>query len=304
MKYIPNELEFKLKANRIMRQNDFLYLLGKDGLELIKRNLIQDVLYITNIENQYVLDGKISGKHASYVNVHNEKFRSLVDFLSRWFLGFYRRMLDTYAKGPQNDTFEYFLEFRELQTYMVAHLCTYYLNYKQSLEKEKPIYAKSIVSFRNRDVNYELLITPRFGEGKWENDKSEIRLFKPQYWSIGHILKTGLCYSGKQYRIPKRSIRTLIELLWQFEDIKNPLPEERRILEIYVTTLNNAKNPSDIPILFINAGFGNYSDKAFKHNTYMLIDSESLVEEEFVIANKNDCATAVLRIEEMLSRYC
>ena len=41
------------------------------------------------------------------------------------------------------------------------------------------------------NASYGLLVTPRFKNGQWENDKSEIRHFKPNYWTIGHILETG-----------------------------------------------------------------------------------------------------------------
>lgn len=37
-----------------------------------------------------------------------------------------------------------------------------------------------------------ILVTPRFENGEWENDVSEIRHFQPDYWTVGHVMKTGL----------------------------------------------------------------------------------------------------------------
>ena len=37
--------------------------------------------------------------------------------------------------------------------------------------------------------------------GEWENDVSEIRHFKPNYWTIGHVLETGLVVPHSPQRI-------------------------------------------------------------------------------------------------------
>ena len=46
-----------------------------------------------------------------------------------------------------------------------------------------------------------MLVTPRFKGGQWENDKSEIRAFKQGYWTVGHIMETGLVIPKKNRRL-------------------------------------------------------------------------------------------------------
>jgi hypothetical protein len=46
-------------------------------------------------------------------------------------------------------------------------------------------------------ANYGLAVTPRFANGEWENDKSEIRAFNHGYWTIGHVMETGLIIPGR-----------------------------------------------------------------------------------------------------------
>ncbi len=40
--------------------------------------------------------------------------------------------------------------------------------------------------------------SPRFANGQCENDKSEIRHFPHRYFSIGHVLATGLVIPGRK----------------------------------------------------------------------------------------------------------
>src|SRR3546814_7922155 len=52
-----------------------------------------------------------------------------------------------------------------------------------------------------RNAAYGIFVTPRFKNGVWENDKSEIRHFKPKYWTVGHILETGFVIPDENERI-------------------------------------------------------------------------------------------------------
>src|SRR3546814_6681425 len=52
-----------------------------------------------------------------------------------------------------------------------------------------------------RNAAYGIFVTPRFKSGVWENDKSEIRHFKPKYWTVGHILETGFVIPDENERI-------------------------------------------------------------------------------------------------------
>jgi hypothetical protein len=46
--------------------------------------------------------------------------------------------------------------------------------------------------FGNNDLVWGLLIAPDHRGGEWTNDVSEIRRAKYQYWTIGHVLETGI----------------------------------------------------------------------------------------------------------------
>jgi hypothetical protein len=44
---------------------------------------------------------------------------------------------------------------------------------------------KSITPIFGQNASYGSFVTPRFVKGQWENDKSEIRKFPQDYWSVG-----------------------------------------------------------------------------------------------------------------------
>ncbi|CDZ77816.1 hypothetical protein BN59_02106 [Legionella massiliensis] len=71
--------------------------------------------------------------------------------------------------------------------------------FPQVLEETKTSNEQSLHAyFATRKAQYidlKHLVTPKFRNGSWVNGNSEIRRFRKRYWSIGHILQTGLARS-------------------------------------------------------------------------------------------------------------
>lgn len=78
----------------------------------------------------------------------------------------------------------------------------YYRNI-DALSKKRPTVEEAEVWIGQNNADYGLLITPRFNRKKaqWENDKSEIRHFEQPYWTIGHVLTSGLVIPGRNDRM-------------------------------------------------------------------------------------------------------
>ena len=76
--------------------------------------------------------------------------------------------------------------------YLYLFLQRTFLRNIDAYTKARPKTEESEIWIGQNNANYGILITPRFNGTNWENDKSEIRHFKKKYWSIGHILETGL----------------------------------------------------------------------------------------------------------------
>lgn len=98
-------------------------------------------------------------------------------------------------------------------------------------------------------ANYGLLVTPRFQNGVWENDKSEIRKFDHGYWTIGHVLKTGIVIPGMD-KVFKFNDFEQYFLFFTDTLVRNSGSKyEYIIAEQYANFVRKAKNPYDVPLL-------------------------------------------------------
>lgn len=160
------------------------------------RNLEPTVLKLTGFSNLHSLNGTYGGKYAEYIDINNEVIDTPEQFISLYCQGFTKKLesLGQYAK-PGNyyyDAWLHFFEYEDVRKWLIVFLKRTFLRYYESLSKVRPTVEESVIWFGQENASYGLLITPRFKDGQWENDKSEIRHFKQQYWTISHILKTGL----------------------------------------------------------------------------------------------------------------
>ena len=84
------------------------------------------------------------------------------------------------------------------------------------MSKRRPAVEDAAIWIGQNAADYGLLVSPRFAEGDWENNKSEIRHFKPKYWSIGHVMETGLVIPGKEKVVKFESVEKYLEF---FENV-------------------------------------------------------------------------------------
>jgi hypothetical protein len=125
-----------------------------------------------------------------------------------------------------------------------------YLKNYTSYSKNKPPFEKAYYWFGLNNIEYGLFITPRFKNGEWENDKSEIRKVTYKYWSIGHILKTGLVIPNTNR---KKTFNNLDELLSFYlnELVRSAGSKyQNTIAEYYCEFVKKNDNPEDLLFLF------------------------------------------------------
>jgi hypothetical protein len=58
--------------------------------------------------------------------------------------------------------------------------------------RKKPSKELWSIWFGDNEMPWGLLIAPTIRKGEWTNDRSEIRRADFEYWTIGHVLKTGI----------------------------------------------------------------------------------------------------------------
>ena len=141
---------------------------------------------------------------------------------------------------------------------------------QEAYSKKKPRIEESEIWIGNNNADYGLLVTPRFNGTNWENDKSEIRHFKKKYWTIGHILETGLVIP---YKNRKKEFGTAKEYLEFFEDVivrDTGSIYNKAFAELYSTFVINHNDPENIPLLIPEFRYKGLAQK-HKHRLDFLI---------------------------------
>jgi len=175
---------------RIEELNDELKAREKRVLEIIGRSLES-------------FHGVVGGKYNTYIDSVRQEFLSPEQFITEWESGALRKakMTDQYTLGMYGHAYQNaavheiirFLKNPRIRKYMrLFHERTFY-RYYEARTRAKPSDDLWEVWMGHLSMEHGLLITPRYVEDEgWENDVSEIRHVQFDYWTIGHVLATGL----------------------------------------------------------------------------------------------------------------
>ncbi|QDV71859.1 topoisomerase II [Botrimarina mediterranea] len=169
--------------------------------------------------------GIIGGKNNTYVDAIREIFLSPSQFIAEWKEGALEeaesrdaRDRETYGRLYQNAAVHRIIRLLKdplvnsyVETFLERNFCRQY----HARTRVKPEDALWELWFGAKNQEYGLFITPRYDE-IWENDVSEIRRVSFDYWTIEHVLTSGLIVPKKK-RIHK--IKDLDHLFDLYQDV-------------------------------------------------------------------------------------
>jgi hypothetical protein len=213
------------------------------------RALLPKVLQETGIAREASLNAKIGHKSDEFIDLKNEVINSSEEFTSLWLAGFKEHLSTTGFRTSYDDLYDLMKGSRTFQEYLYKFLRRSYLNHYEELSKTRPSVAQAEIWIGQNHADYGLLVTPRFGKKGWENDKSEIRHFRPRYWSIGHVLESGLVIPDKN---KKMTFQTVEDYLKFFEHVLvrgTASSHQKKIAELYCDYVRKAEKPLDVPLL-------------------------------------------------------
>jgi len=219
-----------------------------DELKLLE----EEVLKKTKFDSIHSLHGKIGGKFDQFIDIKHEIITSPEHFISLYLQGYEESLLErsSYIETTNlNETYNLLRKHTVFKEYLFLFLKRVYLRNYESLSKKRPSLEDSEIYIGQNNASYGILVTPRFVDGYWENDKSEIRHFKKKYWSIGHILETGLVIPGRDKRIMFKDVQ---EYLTFFENVlvrNSGSKYEMEIADLYSAYVLNHPDPENIPLL-------------------------------------------------------
>lgn len=258
----------KIKIN----DKDWLVEIDKElsaELKLMRDEVLERASDILNDDvTIQSLHGIIGGKNNDYVNSVKMQFVDFDDFFAKWLKGFndkYEKEKEEVLKRYGFIDIEYKASFRNLPLLQDKKIFLYtkkflernfYKNIKERT-RMKPEEKLWEIWFGNNLV-YGLVIAPEYSPNGWRIDKSEIRRVNYDYWTIGHIMHTGLIDANLKKPI---TFDTVDHFYMFYRSVLEGLSNskyEKIIYEKYIDYLKKSAKLEEEPFLipeFRYAGF-------------------------------------------------
>jgi hypothetical protein len=250
------------------------------------RRLLPKVLAETGLKSEASLNAKIGSKADDFIDLKNEVINSPEHYASLYLDGFQKTLT---LRAPNsynsiNEIYDLFQSSQVAQQYMMIFLERSYLKHYDELSKQRPPDEDAEIWIGQNAADYGLLVAPRFANGDWENDKSEIRHFKPGYWTIGHVLETGLVVPRKQKRMTFKDVENYLDFFEEVLVRHAKSKHQSGLAERYSAYVRAAANPLQVPLLIPEL---RYEGRAQKHRyrlDFCVIDTATLQKTGFELS--------------------
>lgn len=239
------------------------------------RKLLPAVLKQVDVRNEQSLNAIIGHKTDFVIDLKNEVINSPEHYVLLWTEGF-KAVLDHDDDPSFRWLFKQVKRSPALKKYLDTFLRRSYLKHYEELHKKRPRVEEAEVWIGQNHANYGLLVVPRFAHGQWENDKSEIRHFRPKYWSIGHVLETGLVVPDKKSVMPFSSVE---EYLRFFEHVLvrgTGSSHQRKIAAMYAEYVRDSDDPEGVPLLIPEYRYDGREAKHKYRLDFCIVDADTM----------------------------
>jgi hypothetical protein len=242
------------------------------------RALLPKVLAETGLANENSLNATIGHKTDQFIDLKNEVISSPEHYALLWMEGFEEHLGSKTFRTTFDDLYDLIQASPACQEYLELFLRRSYLKHYDELHKLRPTVEEAEIWIGQTNADYGLLVSPRFSPIKkdWENDKSEIRHFKPKYWTIGHVMATGLVIPGKDAKIEFKDVD---QYLTFFENVlvrNTASVHQKAVAERYSAFVRTAPNPLDVPLLIPELRYEGRLKKHVYRLDFCIIDASTM----------------------------
>lgn len=199
----------------------------------------------------------IGRNNNTFVDSVRTRFSGPKDFIAQWIVGLHNALDAQKAAGRkgyggrlmsgevvlrclQDDTLrEYTYRFLERN---------FYRNFRERT-REKPDDALWSVWFGSGNLSWGLIIAPTRRNDEWTNDKSQMRREDYTYWTVGHVLSTGLLDPNSPAPLKFQTTSDFATFYRSvLKRVSNSLYEQA-ICDRYLNYLSRSSSPLDEPLL-------------------------------------------------------
>ena len=206
----------------------------------------------------------IGSKNNIFTDCVKNEFLSPSEFIADWIKGLCDRYGDKIYYGP-NGAVRYILiemmKYPICKEYIYDFLARNFYRNINERKRYKPSERLWEVWFGSNPLFWGIMICPAYRNGRWTNDVSEIRRASYEYWTIEHVLSTGIV-------VPNDSTPYTFSDLGGFINFYNHIimrlsksEYEKGIMERYFEYLKNCVNANSIPLLIPEFRFENDDTK-------------------------------------------
>ena len=234
-------------------------------IETIKQDLrtqLPAVLLDVGLPDEASLNAKIGSKHDDFFDLKTDVISSQEEFVSRWLEGLKKSVDRGGDRVAHLWVWRMLKKHKSFQRYVVAFLRRSYLKHFDELSRNRPPVEEAEIWIGQQHANYGLLVTPRYVPGKWENDKSEIRAFPKAYWTIGHVLTTGLVVPGSSSRMLFKNVEQYLVFFKETLVRNSGSTYEYQVAGHYCDFVRKHADPESVPLLIPEF---RYAGLAIKH---------------------------------------
>ncbi|MEK2012400.1 topoisomerase II [Vibrio parahaemolyticus] len=255
---------------------DKKYLDNKEQSITARLKAIQDKALIrfeeiTGKNSIHSFHAMMGANNNVYVDSMNSVFLDPNDFITRWLEGLTAQVkkrieADTLKPKSYGVNREFFLmhalQDSVLREYLFLFLTrNFYRNFKERV-RSKPNESLWSIWFGSGNLVWGLLISPEMRNDDWAVDRSEIRRSDFNFWTIRHVMKTGLIDPESNEPVKFEKPDDFIQFYRSVLKRVSNSQYEKAIADRYIEYLKKSETPYEEPFLIPEL---RYAGKETKH---------------------------------------
>lgn len=195
--------------------------------------------------------GKIGSKNNEYTDAIRTQFSDPDDFIAKWLKGLCDSVADDKADGYERAATRLarLLKNKVIRDYTFKFLTRNFYRNLVERTRAKPRDLLWQLWFGDNKMTWGLFIAPAFRKETWTNDKSEIRRAKYDYWTVGHVLATGIIDPEVNEILKFSSIDALKQFYLTVLRRCSASIYEKEIVKKYIEFLHDSDSPDSEPFL-------------------------------------------------------
>ena len=195
----------------------------------------------------------IGSKNNEFTDCIHREYATAEDFLAEWIKGLVDQQGAKIQYGSDGEPVHYILI--EMMHYPIAKNYilnfikrNFYRNYHERT-RFKPLANLWEVWFGSNPLYWGILICPVKRGGSWTNDVSEIRRTSYEYWTVGHVMSTGIVALDSLYPYTFPTLNSFIAFYDHIIKRLSKSVYEQEIMSRYFEYLSKNSNYREVPLL-------------------------------------------------------